>query len=56
MVLTHSLKELLTGWLGQLGLVTRQEFDTQTQVLIRTRMKLEALEKELQNRMLKTSE
>jgi len=32
---------------AQLDLVTREEFDTQAQVLARTRAKLEALEKRL---------
>ena len=34
---------------AKLELVTREEFDTQTKVLARTRKKLEALEKEVQH-------
>ena len=37
-------KALLSGVLGRLDLVTRDEFDVQTQVLARTREKLTALE------------
>lgn len=37
-------KALLSGMLGRLELVTRDEFDVQTQVLARTREKLTALE------------
>lgn len=37
-------KALLSGMLGRLDLVTRDEFDVQTQVLARTREKLTALE------------
>ncbi|NWG86132.1 MAG: accessory factor UbiK family protein [Hydrogenophilaceae bacterium] len=39
-----NLKATLTGLLGKLDLVTREEFDVQTQVLARTREKLTALE------------
>ncbi|MBV9576366.1 MAG: accessory factor UbiK family protein [Gammaproteobacteria bacterium] len=38
---------ILTNAFAKLDLVTREEFDTQTKVLIRTRKKLEALEKEM---------
>ena len=37
-------KALLSGMLAKLDLVTREEFDVQTQVLARTREKLQALE------------
>lgn len=37
-------KAMLTGMLGRLDVVTREEFDVQTQVLSRTREKLLALE------------
>jgi BMFP domain-containing protein YqiC len=39
-----NLKAMLTGALGKLDLVTREEFDIQARVLLRTREKLEALE------------
>ena len=39
-----NLKAMLTGALAKLDLVTREEFDIQTRVLLRTREKLEALE------------
>lgn len=42
-----NLKAMLAGWLGRLDVVTREEFDTQTQVLARTREKLDALEARL---------
>lgn len=41
------LQTLLSNWLSQLNLVTREEFDIQTNVLLRTRLKLEKLEEEL---------
>lgn len=40
-------KQVLQTQLGKLDLVSRDEFDTQTQVLLRTRQKLEELEKKL---------
>ena len=40
-----NIHTLLQGTLAKLDLVTREEFDTQTQVLLRTREKLEQLEK-----------
>ena len=40
-------KVVLQRKLSQLDVVTREEFDVQTQVLKRTRLKLEALEKKL---------
>jgi BMFP domain-containing protein YqiC len=42
-----NLKATLTGLLGRLDLVTREEFDVQAQVLARTREKLTALEARL---------
>jgi BMFP domain-containing protein YqiC len=45
--LQKNMKALLTQQFAQLDLVTREEFDTQAQVLARTRAKLEALEKRL---------
>jgi hypothetical protein len=38
-----NVRALLTGALARLDLVTREEFDVQSQVLRRTREKLEAL-------------
>ena len=43
--LQKNIHTLLQGSLAKLDLVTREEFDTQTQVLLRTREKLEQLEK-----------
>jgi BMFP domain-containing protein YqiC len=45
--LQKNLKALLTQQFARMDLVTRDEFDTQAQVLARTREKLEALEKRL---------
>jgi len=48
-----NFKEVLQGTFNKMDLVTREEFDAQAKVLARTRQKLEALEKklnELQNR------
>lgn len=39
-----NLKAALTGWMGRLDLVTREEFDVQAQVLARTRERLQELE------------
>lgn len=41
------IKHTLQAQLSKLDFVTREEFDVQNQVLIRTRDKLEALEKRL---------
>ena len=54
-VLSHSpaqdveknLKALLGSFFARLDLVTREEFDVQRQVLLRTRQKLEQLEAKL---------
>ncbi|UAW64069.1 MULTISPECIES: accessory factor UbiK family protein [unclassified Mycoavidus] len=40
----HNLKAMLTQGFAKLDLVTREEFDIQTQVLARTRAMLEELE------------
>ena len=51
--LEQNLKAGLTGWLAKLDLVTREEFDVQSEVLSRTREKLTQLEtrmKELEAR------
>ncbi|TCI02667.1 accessory factor UbiK family protein [Corallincola luteus] len=40
-------KQVLQAQLAKLDLVTREEFDVQTQVLLRTREKLTALEQRL---------
>lgn len=45
--LQKNLKALLTQQFARMDLVTREEFDTQAQVLARTREKLEALERRL---------
>lgn len=42
-----NLNALLRGMFTKLELVTREEFDVQTQVLLRARMQLDALEKKL---------
>ncbi len=42
-----NLKASLAAWLSKLDLVTREEFDVQTQVLARTREKLQQLETRL---------
>jgi ubiquinone biosynthesis accessory factor UbiK len=42
-----NLKASLAAWLSKLDLVTREEFDVQTQVLARTREKLQELETRL---------
>lgn len=41
------MREGLTNTLENMDLVTREEFDVQKRVLLRTREKLEALEKQL---------
>ena len=43
--LQQNFKSVLQAGLGKLDLVTREEFDVQRAVLLRTREKLEALEK-----------
>jgi BMFP domain-containing protein YqiC len=46
--LEANFRSVLRSSLGKLDLVTREEFDTQLKVLERTRSKLEALEKKVQ--------
>ncbi len=46
--LETNFRGVLSSGLAKLDLVTREEFDVQTEVLARTREKLEALEKKLQ--------
>ncbi|PJG85323.1 ubiquinone biosynthesis accessory factor UbiK [Conservatibacter flavescens] len=43
----EKVKQVLQSQLSKLDLVTREEFDVQTQVLMRTREKLTALEKQV---------
>ena len=45
--LAHKLAGTLQSALGKLDLVTREEFDAQSELLARSRIKLEALEKQL---------
>lgn len=42
-----NFKDVLQSAFTKMDLVTREEFDAQTKVLLRTRQKLEALEKKL---------
>ncbi len=42
--LERNLKSLLAGFFSQLELVTREEFEIQRQVLLRTREKIDRLE------------
>lgn len=43
----QKVKQVIQGQLGKLDVVSREEFDVQTQVLLRTRQKLTAMEKKL---------
>lgn len=45
----QNIKTLLQSQLSKLDLVSREEFDSQAQVLLRTREKLEQLEQQLAN-------
>jgi BMFP domain-containing protein YqiC len=45
--LEKNIRAALDGVIGNMNLVSRQEFDVQQKVLERTRIKLEALEKQL---------
>ena len=45
--LEKNLRALLTSFFSRLDLVTREEFDVQRQVLLRTREKLARLEREI---------
>jgi BMFP domain-containing protein YqiC len=47
--LRDNLRVSLHSILNKMDLVTREEFDTQTAVLQRTREKLDALEKQIQD-------
>ena len=46
--LEKNIRTLINATFTKMNLVTREEFDVQTQVLARTRAKLEAMEKQLQ--------
>ena len=46
--LHNNIKALVTESLSKLNVVTREEFDTQAAVLAKTRAKLDALEKQLE--------
>lgn len=48
------IKQTLQAQLAKLDLVTREEFDVQTQVLLRTREKLTALEKQVEELLVKS--
>lgn len=50
------IKQVLQAQLAKLDLVTRDEFEVQTQVLVRTREKLEQLEKQVEQLMAKKLE
>ena len=43
-----SLRSLVQAALGRLDVVSREEFDAQTEILARTRARVEELEKELE--------
>jgi BMFP domain-containing protein YqiC len=45
--LETNLKQVLQSALGNLDLVSREQFDVQSELLVRTRLKLEALEKRM---------
>jgi BMFP domain-containing protein YqiC len=47
--LKEGLKILIEDYLHSLNLVTREEFDIQKKVLLKTRLKIEELEKKLNN-------
>lgn len=42
-----NLRAMMAGWFSRLDLVTREEFDVQREVLLRTRAKLSELEKKV---------
>jgi len=44
----NQIKMVLQGTFAKLDLVSREEFDVQTQVLAKTREKIETLEKQVQ--------
>jgi BMFP domain-containing protein YqiC len=41
------IEQFLKQWLSRMSLVTREEFEIQSQILAKTRLKLELLEKSL---------
>ena len=43
----QKVRQVIQAQLGKLDVVSREEFDVQTQVLLRTRQKLSALEQKL---------
>ncbi|MBW3693975.1 ubiquinone biosynthesis accessory factor UbiK [Aeromonas dhakensis] len=45
------IRQVLQSQLGKLDLVSREEFDVQTKVLLRTREKLTALEAQLEQQL-----
>lgn len=45
----HNAKAALQSALGKLDLVTREEFDVQSEVLVKTRKQLNLLEKRIQS-------
>jgi len=45
--LEKNFRAAIQGALGKMDLVTREEFDVQSEVLARTRAKVDALEKEI---------
>lgn len=54
--LDEKFKQILQAQLARLDVVTREEFDVQSQVLLRTREKLTELEKRLDELTQKTGE
>ena len=49
----NQIKMVLKGTFAKLDLVSREEFDVQTQVLAKTREKIETLEKQVQRLLTK---
>ncbi|UTV27790.1 ubiquinone biosynthesis accessory factor UbiK [Photobacterium atrarenae] len=43
----HKVRQVIQGQLSKLDMVSREEFDVQTQVLLRTRQKLTEMEQKL---------
>ena len=43
----NNIRIILEDYLQKLNLVSREEFDTQKEVLLKTRLKIEELEKKL---------
>lgn len=43
----HKVRQVIQGQLSKLDVVSREEFDVQTQVLLRTRQKLTEMEQKL---------